>query len=87
MGDFNPDEFRKVVQYLESMKFLDEQFLTLTMDFGELMTGEKDALKYLKKGKEVAEIMWKQFGMKLVLDGVGLKPTSKKYYQKEEPNA
>ena len=87
LGEFNPEEFRRVIGYLESMRFLDENYLVLAMDFGELLTGEKEALKYLRKGKEVAEILWRKFGMKLVLDGVGLKSVTKKCYLREEPNA
>lgn len=84
LGYFQPEDFRRVIESLEKMHFYDLNYLALVMDLGELLSGQPEALIYLSKGKQVSEIIWKHYGMKLTLAGIGAKCSLRNYYLKEE---
>lgn len=51
------------------------------MDVGEIVGGE-NALKFYEKGMNISEMLWAEFGMKMVLRGLQLHNPERTYSNK-----
>lgn len=67
---------------MEERAITDVHFVCLVMDFGELL-GAKEGLTQMSKGKDVAGRLWQNYGMTLIMAGIGHKIPTKTYISKD----